>query len=55
MRHVIRDVGYIDDDMGITADPCAVMVSLDEQSPDIAQGVNEDRNSGKEIGAGTRA
>jgi S-adenosylmethionine synthetase len=51
-RRVIRDVGYTDDHMGICADTCAVMVSIDRQSPDIAQGVDEDRTSGKEIGAG---
>jgi S-adenosylmethionine synthetase len=52
VRNVIRDVGYNDDLMGINADTCAVMVSIDKQSPDIAQGVNEDTASGKEIGAG---
>jgi len=39
VRDVIRDVGYTDDEMGINADTCAVMVSLDRQSPDIAVGV----------------
>jgi S-adenosylmethionine synthetase len=38
--------------MGINADTCAVMVSLDRQSPDIAQGVDENAEKGKEIGAG---
>lgn len=52
VRRVIREVGYIDDKMGICADTCAVMVSIDKQSPDIAQGVNEDSKSGKDIGAG---
>jgi S-adenosylmethionine synthetase len=52
VRHVIREVGYIDDEMGINADTCAVMVSIDKQSPDIAQGVNEDASHGKQIGAG---
>jgi S-adenosylmethionine synthetase len=51
-RQVIRDVGYVDDQMGICADTCAVLVCLDKQSPDIAQGVNEDAAKGKEIGAG---
>jgi S-adenosylmethionine synthetase len=49
---VIRDVGYTDDEMGISAATCAVLVSLDRQSPDIAQGVNEDEDAGKEVGAG---
>lgn len=52
VRNVIRQVGYTDDSMGINADTCAVMVSLDKQSPDIAQGVNENTQQGKEIGAG---
>ena len=52
VRDVIREVGYTDDHMGICADTCAVMVSLDKQSPDIAQGVDENSDSGKSIGAG---
>ena len=52
VRGAIREVGYTDDHMGICADTCAVMVTLDRQSPDIAQGVNENQSSGKEIGAG---
>ena len=52
VRQVIREVGYTDDKMGICADTCAVMLSIDRQSPDIAMGVNEDAAKGKEIGAG---
>lgn len=52
VRQVINEVGYTDDQMGICGDTCSVLVSLDSQSPDIAQGVNEDAGSGKEIGAG---
>ncbi|MHB1036070.1 MAG: methionine adenosyltransferase [Pirellulales bacterium] len=52
VRNVIRQVGYTDDEMGIAADTCAVMISIDRQSPDIAQGVNENQTAGKEIGAG---
>jgi S-adenosylmethionine synthetase len=52
VRSVIRDVGYVDDGWGINADTCAVMVALGKQSPDIAQGVNENANAGKDIGAG---
>jgi len=54
VRNAIRDVGYTDDHWGISADTCAVMVALDRQSPDIAQGVNDDadgRHAGQ-IGAG---
>jgi S-adenosylmethionine synthetase len=52
VRTAIRDVGYTDDRMGICADTCAIMLSIDRQSPDIAQGVNEDTTKGKDIGAG---
>ncbi|RMF43739.1 MAG: methionine adenosyltransferase [Planctomycetota bacterium] len=52
VRDVIREVGYLDDEAGINADTCCVMVSLDEQSPDIAQGVNENAEAGKDVGAG---
>lgn len=52
IRQVIRDVGYTHEDMGLNADTCSVMVSIDEQSPDIAQGVDADEAANKEIGAG---
>ncbi|QDT01188.1 methionine adenosyltransferase [Adhaeretor mobilis] len=52
VREVIKDVGYTDASMGISADHCAVMVAIDEQSPDIAMGVDSDTSTGKEIGAG---
>jgi S-adenosylmethionine synthetase len=52
VRDVIRDVGYTDDEMGINASTCAVLVALDRQSPDIAMGVDDNAAAGKEIGAG---
>ncbi len=52
VRKVIEEVGYTDDEMGICAKTCAVLLSLDQQSADIAQGVDEDSGSGKSIGAG---
>ncbi len=52
VRHVINEVGYTDDRMGICGDTCAVMVAIDKQSPDIAMGVNENSAAGKETGAG---
>ena len=52
IRDVIREVGYTDDRMGINADTCAVMVSIDKQSPDIAQGVDDNLDEGKDVGAG---
>lgn len=42
VRDVIREVGYTSDEIGIGADTCRVMVQLDQQSPDIAMGVDAD-------------
>ena len=52
VRNVVREVGYTDSAMGISADHCAVMIAIDEQSPDIAMGVNDDAAKGKDVGAG---
>ena len=52
VRDVVKDVGYTDSAMGISADHCAVMVAIDEQSPDIAMGVDSDEAAGKDVGAG---
>lgn len=49
-RQVIRDIGYDDGKKGFDCNTCAVMVTLDRQSPDIAMGV--DSGSNKEQGAG---
>ena len=42
VRDAIQNVGYTDDEWGICAKTCAVMVALDRQSPDIAMGVDRD-------------
>lgn len=42
VRDVIREVGYTSDEIGIGADTCEVMVKLDQQSSDIALGVDRD-------------
>ena len=39
-RKVLREIGYIDCDYGIDAEHCAVLTSIDKQSPDIAKGVD---------------
>jgi S-adenosylmethionine synthetase len=52
VRDVIREVGYTDDEMGIAADTCSVLVAVDKQSPDIAMGVDDDASKGKDVGAG---
>ncbi len=52
VREVIQDVGYTDSSMGISSEHCAVMVAIDEQSADIAMGVDSDASAGKDVGAG---
>ena len=39
-RTVIRDIGYIDASYGFDSDHCALLTAIDEQSPDIAMGVD---------------
>ena len=51
-RTTIREIGYTDSEMGFDADTCAVLVSLDRQSPDISQGVSAGEGLHKEQGAG---
>lgn len=51
-RRTIRQIGYDDPAFGFSADACAVLVSLDKQSPDIALGVDARPDAGKEQGAG---
>jgi S-adenosylmethionine synthetase len=41
VRETIRRIGYTDPTAGFDADTCAVLVALDKQSPDIAQGVGK--------------
>lgn len=45
VRQTIREIGYTAHDTGFDADACAVLTSIDEQSPDIAQGVNRSLES----------
>ncbi|MSU75534.1 MAG: methionine adenosyltransferase [Candidatus Magasanikbacteria bacterium] len=49
-RGVLNDIGYTDPAYGIDAEHAGVLVSIHEQSPDIAQGVN--RTSVEDQGAG---
>lgn len=41
VRDTIREIGYTDGQYGFDADNCAVITAIDEQSPDIAQGVDD--------------
>jgi len=52
VRDTIRDIGYHSSHMGFDWQTCSVITSIDHQSPDIAQGVNEGDGLYKEQGAG---
>lgn len=58
-RDVINDIGYDNQDCGFNGNTCAVLTSIDQQSPDIAMGVNEsyelkdgENDANNQIGAG---
>lgn len=52
VRETIREIGYNDSAMGFDWETCAILTSIDKQSPDIAQGVTEGEGMYKEQGAG---
>ena len=52
VRHTIRDIGYNSSDMGFDWQSCAILSSIDKQSSDIAQGVNEGSGLDLDQGAG---
>ena len=52
VRQTIREIGYTAPEIGFDWENCAVMVTLDKQSPDISQGVTEGTGLHKEQGAG---
>jgi S-adenosylmethionine synthetase len=52
VRNTIREIGYNKPEYGFDADACSVLISLSEQSHDIALGVNEGSGIDKEQGAG---
>lgn len=52
IREAVREIGYTNSAYGFDADTVGVLISLDEQSPDIAQGVNNAFDDENEIGAG---
>jgi S-adenosylmethionine synthetase len=53
VRDVIRDIGYNRNEYGFAADSCAILVNYDQQSPDIARGVNEGEGLDLDQGAMT--
>jgi S-adenosylmethionine synthetase len=52
VRNTIKDIGYNDSSMGFDWETCAVITSIDKQSPDISIGVSEGEGLFKEQGAG---
>jgi S-adenosylmethionine synthetase len=52
VRDTIREIGYSSSQMGFDYQTCSVITSIDRQSPDIAQGVNEGEGLYKDQGAG---
>jgi len=52
VRQTIKEIGYDDPSMGFDWETCAVLTTIDKQSPDISQGVTEGEGMFKEQGAG---
>lgn len=52
VRDKVKEIGYTRGKYGFDADNLAVMNTIDEQSPDIAQGVNNAYDDSEELGAG---
>jgi len=52
VRETIKEIGYNDSAMGFDWETCAVITSIDKQSPDISQGVTEGEGLYKDQGAG---
>ena len=53
-REVIREIGYTDSSMGFDGNTCAILTAVEQQSPDISQGVTEAKDSIKNKGPAIR-
>ncbi len=51
-RETIRQIGYVDPELGFDYKGCAILTSIKEQSPDIAMGVDRAYDDENETGAG---
>jgi len=52
VRKTVADIGYVSSEMGFDAHTCAILTAVEQQSPDISQGVSEGEGMHKEQGAG---
>jgi S-adenosylmethionine synthetase len=50
VRKTIKEIGYNDSAMGFDWETCAILTSIDQQSPDIAQGVNSEEQGAGDQG-----
>jgi S-adenosylmethionine synthetase len=55
VRKTIKDIGYTKAEFGIEYETASIWVQVTEQSPDIAQGVDNDKGLHEEQGAGDQA
>jgi len=52
VRETIKKIGYVDSRLGFDYRSCGIIITINQQSPDIAQGVEEGKGLYKEQGAG---